>query len=96
MKEETESKCQLCKNVETIDYLTSTCPILAKNEYLMRHKVFAHLHYFLCKALGTDTTKGTHIPKPVYAGRCYSVVESSSKYREVTANRPDIIIINKK
>jgi hypothetical protein len=55
-KEETESKCQLCKHVETTDYLTSTCPILAKNEYLMRHKGFAPLHYFLCKALGTDMT----------------------------------------
>ena len=38
----------------------------------------------------------THIPKPVYAGRCYSVVESISKQRDVMANRPDIIIINKK
>jgi NADH:ubiquinone oxidoreductase subunit F (NADH-binding) len=33
-KEETESKCRLCKqHEETIDHLTSGCPILAKNEY---------------------------------------------------------------
>ena len=45
-KEETESKCRLCKqHEETIDHLTSGCPILAKNEYLMRHnKVCTHLH----------------------------------------------------
>ena len=31
-KEETESKCRLCKqHEETIDHLTSGCPILAKN-----------------------------------------------------------------
>ena len=47
LKEEIESKCRLCKqHEETIDQLTSGCPILAKNEYLMRHdKVCTHLHY---------------------------------------------------
>ena len=41
-----ESKCRLCKqHEETIDHLTSECPIFAKNEYLMRHdKVCSHLH----------------------------------------------------
>ena len=44
LKEEIESKCQLCKqHEETIDHLTLGCPILAKNEYLMRHnKVCSH------------------------------------------------------
>ena len=47
LKQEIESKCQLCKqHEETIDHLNSGCPILAKNEYLMRHdKVCTHLHY---------------------------------------------------
>ena len=46
LTEETERKCRLCKQYEeTIDHLTSGCPILAKNEYLMRHdKVCTHLH----------------------------------------------------
>ena len=63
LKEEIESKCQLCKqHEETIDHLTSGCPILAKNEYLMRHdKVCTHLHYSICKALGLKPQKnGTH------------------------------------
>ena len=34
LKEKTDSKCWLCKHVETMDYLTSICPILVKNEYL--------------------------------------------------------------
>ena len=33
LKEETESK----QHEETIDHLISGCPILARNEYLMRH-----------------------------------------------------------
>jgi len=52
LKEEIEIKCRLCKqHEETIDQLTSGCPILAKNEYLMIHdKVCTHLHYSICKA----------------------------------------------
>jgi hypothetical protein len=57
LKKEFESKCRLCKqHEETIDHLISGCPILAKNEYLMRHdKVCTHLHYSICKALGIET-----------------------------------------
>jgi hypothetical protein len=69
LKEETDSQCWLCKQCEeTIDHLTSGCPILAKNEYVMRHdKVCAHLRYLICKALGTEVTDKwyTHTPKPV-------------------------------
>jgi hypothetical protein len=102
LKEEIESKCRLCKqHEETIDHLTSGCPILAKNEYLMRHdKVCTHLHYSICKALGTETTDTwyTHEPKPVYEERDVTVLwyEALHTDREVTSNRADIIIKNKK
>jgi len=73
---------------------------LAKNEYLMRHdKVCTHLHYSLCKALGIETTDKwyTHMPKPVCEDDVTvlwnQVVHTD---REATANRPDIIIKNKK
>jgi hypothetical protein len=58
LKEEVDSKCWLCKqHEETIDHLTSGCPILAKNEYLIRHdKGGAHLHYSIYKAIGLETT----------------------------------------
>jgi hypothetical protein len=54
MKEETDSNCQLhTQHKETTDHLTSGCPILLKNKYLMRHdKLYARLHYSLCKTLG--------------------------------------------
>jgi hypothetical protein len=57
LKKETESKCRLCKqHEETIHHLASGCPILAKNEYLMRHdKVCTHLHYSICKTVGIAT-----------------------------------------
>ena len=66
LKEGVDSKCWLCKqHEETIDHLTLGCPILAKNEYLMRHdKVCTRLHYSICKALGIETTDKwyTHMP----------------------------------
>jgi len=66
LKEETEIKFRLRKqHEETIDHVTSRCPILAKNEYLMRHdKVCTHLHYSICKDLDTETTDKwyTHLP----------------------------------
>ena len=102
LKEETESKYRLCKqHEETTDHLTLGCPSLAKKEYLMRHdKVCAYLHYSICKALGTETTDKwyTHIPKPVCEEGDITVLWNQAVHtdREVTANRPDIIIKNKK
>ena len=102
MKEEIESKCRLCiQHEETIDHLTTGYPILAKNEYLMRHDNFcSHLHYSICKALGTETIDKwyTHMPKPVYEKGDVVVLWNQAVHtdREVTANRPDIIIKNTK
>ena len=78
LKKDIESKCWLCKqHEETVEHLTSGCPILAKNEYLMIHnKVCTHLHYSICKALGNETTDKwyTHMPKPVYVDRNVTVL----------------------
>jgi len=86
LKEETDSKRQLrTKHEETTDHLTSGCPILVKNEYLMRHdKVYAPLHYSICKALGMKMTYIWYTLTPV------------RESEDVTTNRPDIIIKNKK
>jgi hypothetical protein len=97
LKQEIESKCRLCKqHEETVDHLTSGCPILAKNEYLMRHDKFCtHLHYSICKALGIETTDKwyTHMPRPVCEVGGVTVLWNQAVHtdREVTANRPDII-----
>jgi hypothetical protein len=97
LKEDVDSKCRLCKqHEETVDHLTSGCPILAKNEYLMRHdKVGAHLHCSICKALNIETTDKwythTHTPKPVCEHEDVTVLwnQGVNTDREVTANRPD-------
>ena len=39
LNQEIESKCRLYRqHEETIEHFTLGCPILAKNEYLMRHE----------------------------------------------------------
>ena len=86
MKEEIESKGRLCKqHEETINHLTSECPILAKNKYLMRHdKVCAHLHYSIYKALGIETTDKwyTHMPKSVYEEGDVTVLWNQAVYTD--------------
>jgi hypothetical protein len=69
LKEETEYKCRLCTEYEeTICHLTSGCPVLAKNEYIIRHdKACTHLHYSICKEFGTEVPDNwySYVPKPV-------------------------------
>jgi hypothetical protein len=58
LKEKIYSKCWLCIQHETIEHLTSGCPILAKNEYSVRHdKVGAYLYCSICNAPGIETTE---------------------------------------
>ena len=53
-----------------------------------------------CKALGVETTDKwyTHMPKPVYEEGDVTVLCNQAVHtdREVTANRPDILIKNRK
>ena len=67
----------------------------------MRHdKVCTHLHYSICKAVGTESTDKwyTHMPKPVYEEGDVTVSWNQAVHtdREVTTNRSDIIIKNNK
>jgi len=77
----------IVEHEETIDHLTSGCPILAKNEYLMRHdKVCTLLHYSIYKALGTETADKwyTHTPSPVYEeGDVTERVHDQTSHRQV-------------
>lgn len=101
LKEEIGSKCRLCKEYEeTIDHLTSGCPVLAKNEYIVRHdKVCMHLHYSICKEFGIEVPDNwySHVPKSVCEHEDITVLwnQGVQTDREVLANRPDIIIKNK-
>jgi len=49
----------------------------------MRHdKVCTHLYYSICKALGIETTNGTHTCPSQCMTREMSQVESSSTHRQ--------------
>jgi hypothetical protein len=63
------------------NHLTSECPILAKNELAFKTQ-----------------TNGTHTPKPVYEKGDVTLLWNQEVHtdRKITANRPDIIIKNKK
>jgi hypothetical protein len=68
LKEEITSRYRPCKEFEeTIYHLISGCPIMAKNEYVIRHdRVCTHLHYSICKTLRMKQQKtGT----PTYLSR---------------------------
>jgi hypothetical protein len=70
LKEETESKCRLCKEYEeTINHLTSGCPVLVKNECIIRQDKFCtHLHYSVCREFGIQCqTTGIHMYLSQYA-----------------------------
>jgi hypothetical protein len=68
LKGEIESTRRVCKEYEeTIDHLTSGCPILEKNEYIIRHLYITSLLNLIRKILGIETTEDwyLHIPKSV-------------------------------
>jgi len=58
---ETDSKCRLRQHHdETIDHITSACPILTKEQYVKRHdKVNAQIHFNICKKIGVQLDKNT-------------------------------------
>ena len=45
MKDGSNANCRVCERFqETVDHITSRCPVLAKTEYLHRHKVAAYVY----------------------------------------------------
>ena len=65
----------------------------------MRHdKVCTHLHYSICKGIENTDKWYTHMPKLVCEEGDVTVLWNQAVHtdREVTANRPDIIIKNTK
>jgi hypothetical protein len=96
------SKCWLCKHYEkTTDNPTSGCPILAKNDYLMRHgRVDSYLHYPIRTALSIGMGEKWYIytPRPVCEHEAVSGLwnQGVCTDREVKTNTPNTIIRNKK
>ena len=101
-KPDVDPKCRLCGSFyETIDHLVSGCPELAKTEYTHRHnKAAAHMYRKICKEFGIEVKERwyEHEPKTVIENDSVTILWEMSLHtdRTMAANRPDIVLKNKK
>jgi hypothetical protein len=70
LQTETDSKCRLGQQFdETVEHITSACPMLAKEQYIKRHnRVYAQLHFNICKEIEVKLNNKhwyDHVPKSV-------------------------------
>jgi len=97
-----DPKCRLCGRFdETIDHLVSGCPDLAKTDYTHRHnKAAAHMHWKVCKEFGIEMKERwyVHEPKAVTKNDRVTIRWDMPFHSDRTkvANRPDIVLKNKK
>ena len=98
---ETYSKCRLCQQFdETIDNITSACPILAKEQYIKRHdSVYAQLHFNIRKETWVQMDKKhcyEHVPKSVETSQGGKITilwkQQVQTDRTIPNNKPGIII----
>jgi hypothetical protein len=102
MKTGEDSSCRYChQHQETIDHLVSACPTLAKSEYLVRHnKVAQYVHWKVCQHYGIQVHKSwyQHEVTPVAENDKVTILWDFSIQtdRTIKANRPDLVIRDKK
>ena len=102
IRDGTDPMCRICgKFDETINHIISGCPELAKTDYIHRHdRVATYVHWKICQKYKLTT------PQKWYEHQPMTVTESNdvtvlwdmpiNTDREIRANRPDIIMKNKK
>ena len=102
-KPDVDPKCRLCGRFDyTIDHLVSGCPELAKTEYIHHHhnKAAAHMHWKICKEFGIEVKERwyEHEPKTLTENDSVTILWDMPIHtdRNVAANRPDIVLKNKK
>ena len=102
LKNGADPKCRFCdQHTETIDHLVSGCTVLAPTEYVRRHdRVGQYLHWGICNHFGIDTHPNwyEHHPLPVVEIDNITILWDFpvNTDRTIQANRPDIIIKDKK
>ena len=98
----TNPECRMCLEFEeTVDHIISGCPTLARNEYIQRHnKAAAYIHWNICQHFQIPTTTKwyEHAPETVIENEDVSILWDMPVHtdKEIKANRPDIIVKNKK
>ena len=102
-KPDVDPKCRLCGRFDkTIDHLlVSGCPELAKTKYTHCHnKAAAHLHWKICIEFGIEVKEQwyEHEPKAVTKNDSITFQWDMPIHtdRTMAANRPDIVLKNKK
>ena len=102
IKNGTDPKCRLChESDESIKHIISGCPVLAKKEYLERHdKALTYIHWNICKYYQIQVTSKwyEHKPSKVAEGKDVTILWDMpiNTDKEIKANRPDIVIKNKR
>ena len=98
LKNGADPKCRICEEYnETIDHIVSGCPVLRKNEYIIRHdRVGQYLHWGICNYYNIETPINwyEHHPLPVTEGKNVTILWNFTVHtdRTIDANRPDIIV----
>ena len=101
LKDGCNPMCRICsQHLETIDHVVSGCPELAKTEYIHRHnKAAMYIHWKLCKYYDIDVTERyyKHEPTTVTENDQVTILWDMpiQTDREITANRPDIVVKDK-
>ena len=91
-------KCRLCNEFnETIDHITSACPVLAKSEFIQRHdKAASYMNWKICKPFNLSAVDVwyNHNSETVVSNRQVTSIWDMQVHtdKEVKANKPDIII----
>ena len=94
--------CRMCKtHKETIDHLIAGCSMIAATEYLKRHnEVARYVHWELCKNYNIKVADKwyDHEPLSVVENKEVNILYDFSIQtdRLIRANRPDIVIKDKK
>ena len=102
MKTGNDPNCRFCGQFrETIDHLVSGCPTLAKNEYINRHNTVAkYIHWGISQHYGLEAADKWYehqTPPVVENGDVVILWDFGIQTdRSIPANRPDIVIRDKK
>ncbi len=92
----------MCNELEdTIEHIVAGCPVLAKTEYIQRHdRAAGYLHWSICKSYNLKTTDKwyEHTPEKVTESKSGTILWDMpvNTDKEIKANRPGIIIKDKK
>ena len=97
-----DPNCRFCgRSTETIDHLISGCSILAPKEYTERHdRIGQYIHWKICRHYSIETSDRwyEHKPIPVIETANVTILWDFSirTDRTIQANRPDIVVREKK